>query len=122
MNSFFASLALVAVFVAAALGFYAATGTHGFGLVRPGIEVTVLGKHVDVSHDSDNGSNTHYMVATSNGTYEVQNGFVLGVWNADEIFGSMREGHTYVITTKGNRMVGMFMQKYPYIIAAVEKK
>lgn len=60
------------------------------------------------------------MVATDQGVFEVQNGYMLGMWNADEVYGRMIPGKTYNITTKGNKVVGMFFQEYPYIIQATE--
>jgi hypothetical protein len=57
------------------------------------------------------------MVATDQGVFEIDNGALLGVWNADEMYGRLKEGHTYRITTKGNKVVGYFSQEYPYIIS-----
>lgn len=73
--------------------------------------VKVVSKHVDTT--SNHGS--HYMVTTDKGTYEVDNGFILGVWNADELYGRLNENMTYDIRARGNRVVNMFIQGYPYI-------
>jgi hypothetical protein len=110
------SVIIVAIFVAiiAAPIYF---GTGGFGPINTHV-VTVKNKHVDYRRTGDS-SSSHYMVHTDNGTFEVNNGFLLGVWNADEIYGSMETGQRYTITTKGNRVVGILMQEYPYIIKAV---
>jgi outer membrane phospholipase A len=78
----------------------------------------VISKHVDIQKSSDS-SSSHYMVATNMGIFEVDNGIMLDVWNSDEIYGALEVGKTYTITTKGERVVGMFFQSYPYVIKVV---
>jgi len=90
----------------------AGCATGGMGPTNT-LTVTVSDKHVD----ADKESGSHYMVNTDKGTFEVDNGLLLGVWNADELYGKLLAGHTYNITTKGNRVVNIFMQEYPYITA-----
>ena len=63
---------------------------------------------------------SHYMVGTDKGVFEVDNGLFLGVWNADELYSKLIVGHRYNITTKGNKVVNMFLQEYPYIVAVQE--
>jgi len=77
--------------------------------------VTVESKHIDTSHKE-----SHYMVVTDKGAFEVANGLFLGIYNADEVYGHMQQGKTYAVTTKGVRMVNLFMQEYPYIVSATE--
>jgi hypothetical protein len=93
-------------------------GVGVFGPTKQ-LMVTVETKHVDVSGDSDY-QRSHYMVTTDAGVFEVDNGLLLGIWNADEMYGMLKEGRRYVITTEGNRVVNMFFQKYPYIIKVME--
>jgi hypothetical protein len=97
---------------------HALTGTGGFGPIRTET-VTVESKHVDLSGGGDKHV-SHYMVTTDRGTYEVANGWLLSTWNGDEIYGHLRDGRRYELTTKGNRVVGFFFQQYPYITAARE--
>jgi hypothetical protein len=94
---------------------YIALGIGSFGPTRT-VQTTVVSKHIDYSgQDEDRTSN--YMVNTKDGTFEVANGLFLGVWNSDEIYGNLVEGQVYTLTTKGNRVVGMFFQEYPYIVS-----
>lgn len=88
-------------------------GVGGFGPQRTVI-ATVNTKHVD------SGENSHYMITTDAGVFEVDNGFMLGVWNSDEIYGSIQDRKKYKFTTKGNKVIGMFFQEYPYIIKCEE--
>jgi hypothetical protein len=93
-------------------------GIGGFGPEKSISHATVISKHVDIQKSSDSTS-SHYMVATNMGTFEVDNGFLLGIWNSDEIYGGLEIGKTYTFTTKGEKVVGMFFQYYPYIIKAI---
>lgn len=61
-----------------------------------------------------------YMVATDKGVFEVDNGILLGMWNADEVYGSLKPGKTYDFATKGRKVQNLFMQEYPRIVRAVE--
>lgn len=89
-------------------------GVGGYGPVNK-YSVTVVSKHIDAQKDSSS-----YMVNTNNGTFEVDNGMLLDVWNADEIYGSILVDHEYCFTAKGNRVTNFWMQQYPYILK-VEK-
>lgn len=89
-------------------------GVGGFG-PQGTTTAKVLSKHVDASKES-----SHYMVTTDAGTFEVGNGVLLGVWNADEIYGSLAVGETYTFTTKGKKWVNMWMQEYPYVTDATK--
>lgn len=86
-------------------------GINGFGPIRQQ-DITVNRLYVD--HEEKKSS---YMVGSDNGVFEVDNGVLLGVWNADELYASLKEGKTYHVTTKGNKRVGLFWQEYPYIIS-----
>jgi len=115
----FCVLAVVLVFflIAAFIAMPFILGTGGCGPERA-FEATVTRLYVDHSGSGKN-SSSHYMVGTDAGVFEVDNGWMLGVWNADEIYASLREGRRYKLKTKGNKVVGWFFQDYPYIVAAV---
>ena len=86
-------------------------GAHGFGPHGMVTNAVVMSKHVDRGREE-----SHYMVTTDKGTFECDNGFLVGTWNADEIYGSMEIGKAYDIRTKGNKVVGMMFQSYPYVL------
>lgn len=92
-----------------------AMGVGGFGPENM-VTCKVISKHVDVQKSSDS-SSSHFMVGTDKGTFEVDNGLFLRVWNADEIYGRLEIGKTYTLKTKGAKVVNMFIQEYPYIVA-----
>lgn len=110
---------IVAILMAMLGGIFVGVGTGGWG---PEKEWTVLikDKYVDTESQSKNGRDSHYMVSTDQGIFEVNNGVLLKVWNADEIYGRLDRGKTYRIKTKGNKRVNWFMQEYPYIVAVLE--
>lgn len=85
-------------------------GVDGYGPINT-YSVTVVSKHIDAQKDSSS-----YMVNTNIGTFEVDNGMLLGVWNADEIYGSILVDHEYCFTAKGNRVTNFWMQQYPYVL------
>lgn len=101
-------------------------GGCGFGIGSMGQtrtwDATITRCYTDTSGSGGkHGSvESHYMVGTDQGVFEVDNSFWLGVWNADEIYAKFVTGRKYHITTKGNRVVGWFFQEYPYIVAATE--
>lgn len=84
-------------------------GTGGWG---PENDLTVQVQRLYV----DAGEASSYMVGTDKGVFEVDNGWMLGVWNADEIYSRLEVGRRYEITTKGNRVVAWYSQSYPYIV------
>lgn len=97
------------------------TGTGGFGPYRTE-EVEIKRAYVDTAEKS-----SHYMVSTDKGMFEVDNGLLLGVDNADELYGKFQAGKKYRITTKGNKVVRRYfffflMQEYPYITQVEELK
>lgn len=87
----------------------ASYGTGGYGPVRQ-YSVVVVSKHIDAQDDSSS-----YMVTTDVGTFEVDNGPLLDVWNADVIYGNIVPGQHYCFTAKGNTVTNWYMQQYPYI-------
>lgn len=90
-------------------------GTFPFGPTETKV-ITVQRMWVDVSKNKDS-SSSHYMVSTTDGeVFEVQNSIWLWSFNADTIYGALKEGETFTITSKGNRIVNFFLQEYPSII------
>ena len=90
-------------------------GIGGFGPTNI-VEATVTRLYVDAAGEQG----SHYMVATNQGVFEVDNGLLLWIWNADEIYGALQTGKTYRFTTKGNKVVNFMFQEYPYIVKAQE--
>jgi hypothetical protein len=97
------------------LGYRIAKGAGSFGPTRTE-EITVTRLYVDYSGGKDSQS-SHYMVGTDKGVFEVDNGLFLGLWNADELYARLKEGQRYRVTTEGNKVVGFWLQSYPYITA-----
>ncbi len=92
-----------------------AKGAGSFGPTRSE-EITVTRLYVDYSGGKKSQS-SHYMVGTDKGVFEVDNGILLGLWNADELYAKLKEGQRYRVTTEGNKVVGFWLQSYPYITA-----
>ena len=105
------AIAAIALAIIAPVIIYVFGGGGSFGPTKVQ-EVMVQRLYVDRSSDS-----SHYMVGTDKGVFEVENGAFLGVWNADELYSTLREGKKYRITTEGNKIVNFIMQEYPYITA-----
>jgi hypothetical protein len=105
-------MVLVVLIVVGGCNVFIGAGGWGPTISR---EVTVTRTYVDYSGSGDN-KESHYMVATDEGVFEVGNGILLGLWNADELYGKIQGGKRYRLTTKGNRVVGMFWQEFPYIV------
>jgi len=90
-------------------------GINGYGSVNT-ITATVVSKHIDSSKAAADSS---YMVTTDKGTFEVQNGWAQGIYNADVIYGSLVANKTYTFDVKGAERVGYWWgQHYRYIIKA----
>ena len=78
-------------------------------------ETVVTDKQIDTSGNKENGVQSHYMVYTEVGVFEVDNSFMLGIYNADEIYAKLVKGKKYRITTKGTKVANFFYQEYPYV-------
>jgi hypothetical protein len=109
-------LVVVLVLLFGSFSCHITTGTSGFGPTKE-IEATIISKHVDISGSGESRT-SHFMVTTDKGTFEVQNGWILGMYNADEVYGKLKDGSKFRLTTKGNRVANMWMQQYPYILKA----
>lgn len=109
------TLMVITIIVLAAGHFFlpAIMGTFPFGPVQTK-EVTVNRLYVDYSGGKDS-QRSHYMVGTDVGVYEVNNSWWLGIWNADELYSKLQQGKRYRISSKGNQVLNMFVQKYPGI-------
>ena len=84
----------------------------GFGPEKT-LVLTVKEKHVDASEQSH-----YYLTSTEEEVFEIDNGYMLKVWNPDEIYGRMIVGETYKVTTKGVKTIWWLVQEYPYIVKA----
>jgi hypothetical protein len=105
---------LLAFFITLNISCSYSMGTHGFGPENT-YTITVTKTYVDHSGSGDS-SKSHYMVSTDQGVFEVNNSIINGIYNADEIFGQIKEGKKYEIVAKGRKVTNMFFQQYPYII------
>jgi len=94
---------------------YCSGGVGGLGK-HDTVTCIVKSKHIDTR-----GGKSHYMVTTTQGTFEVDNGPALGVWNADEIYGNILVEHKYLFEIAGAKFVNPIAQYYPYIIRAEEQ-
>lgn len=105
---------LVVLGILVILGLFVLDISQGVGVWGPENhwEVTVTNTYVDHSKDE-----SHYMVATDTGVFEVQNSLAMAVSNADELFGQIQKGKRYRLTTRGNKVVNYARQEYPYITA-----
>jgi hypothetical protein len=108
-------LVLVVLLVALCGWGFSYLGVGGWGPTRVQ-DVTVTKCWVDYSKDSDGVMQSHYMVGTDQGVFEVANGWLLGMCNADVVYGKLEVGKRYTIKTKGNQHVNFAMQYYPYIV------
>lgn len=109
---------LIVIFIiglVAALCLPVMMGMYPFGPEQT-LDVTVNRMYIDTSSDGDGGHESHYMVGTDKGVYEIDNSWIAGIWNADEMYSSLQQGSNYTITVKGKKYVNFFMQEYPYII------
>lgn len=93
-------------------------GIGGWGPTNTA-DVTIIRTYVDVRKSGDN-IQSHYMVSTDQGIFEIDNGILLGLWNADGLYGKLKPGVIYHITTKGRKIVNILIQEYPYIVRVVE--
>ncbi len=110
-------IVILAITVLGPIGCAGCRGAGGFGPTKTVSNVTVIDKHVDRSNDS-----SHYMVTTDKGVFEVDNGILLGIWNSDEVFGSIEKGKVYNFITEGNKNTNFLFQDYPYITSVFEVK
>lgn len=109
---------LLLLLFAIPLGLDAVFGVGAFGPKRV-CTATVQRLYVDTSGSGDT-KQSHYMVGTDAGVFEVDNSVLMWLWNADELYARLQEGHCYRITTKGNTVVNWAFQEYPYIIDVQE--
>lgn len=99
-------------FAAAVLGVVVVSllvGVGGWGPTHT-YEATVTRLYVDVQRGK-----SHYMVGTDCGVFEVANGWLLDVWNADELYSKLVIGRRYRLVTKGRQWTNWLLQEYAYI-------
>lgn len=91
---------LIFLMIAAIAGPCYLLGIEGFGPYSLVQDAKIISKHIDAGKD-----HSSYMITTDKGTFEISNGFVLGIWNSDEIYGTIKEGKFYNFSLKGNKRV-----------------
>ena len=84
-------------------------GAGAFGPTNYVQEAKIISKHVDYSGSGESRA-SHYMVTTNKGTFEIENGLLINVWNADEIYGSLEIGKVYTLKTEGNKKKHALLQ------------
>ena len=109
-------LAIVGIMLGMAVGFKGCFGVGGCGPVNNPKHCKIVRLWVDNLGESGSA----YMVSTDKGVFEVDNGIMLGMWNADRLYGSLQVGHVYDFKTKGKTVEFCCMQEYPRIVEAVE--
>ena len=120
IRNMFGTCLIIALGVGFAYIWYSVYGKTGqmpfaeYGYVE---DATVLSKHIDSGKKSGDSS---YMVTTDKGTFEVQNGYWLDVWNADAIYGQLIEGHHYNFSVRGEEVVMYNINEYRYIVRVSE--
>jgi len=98
---------------------HVAYGIFPFGPYREVKAATINRLYVDIGTVGDI-TKSSYMVGTDKGVFEIDNSIFMGIYNADELYSSIRVGKTYDLTTKGNKVLGWFFQEYPFIINIAE--
>lgn len=74
------------------------------------VRITISDK--ESVHSSENG--TMRYVYTENGTYKCDDSMIDGKWNSADVYGRLKEGHTYEVKTRGIRIP--FMSMFPNIV------
>ena len=91
-------------------------GLYPFG-PRSVQTITVERLYVDAQ-----GKSSSYMVASDKGIFEMDNSFILGIFNVDELYGQLEAGKTYEVTVKGGKLLNVLFQAYPHITTVQEVK
>lgn len=94
----------------------AGDGSWGMGANARVVECVVTSKHVDISGSGDYQA-SHYMVTTDQGVFEIDNGIIMGIWNADELYGRLEVGKRYRIVVQGDTTTAFWTQTYPFVQA-----
>lgn len=106
-------IAIIGILVACAIR--PLVGVFPFGPENT-YDVNVTRLYVDVSGSGED-KESHYMVGTDKGVFEVDNSLWNWIWNADEIYAQLQQGSNYTIRVKGRKVVNWFYQEYPYILS-----
>jgi hypothetical protein len=70
--------------------------------------------YIDVS-----GESSDYMIGTDKGVFEMDNSFILGIYNIDELYAKLEVGKTYEAKVKGKKLLNFLFQAYPHITEVV---
>ena len=70
--------------------------------------------YIDVS-----GKSSDYMIGTDKGVFEMDNSFILGIYNIDELYAKLEVGKTYEAKVKGKKLLNFLFQAYPHITEVV---
>lgn len=73
--------------------------------------------YVDVS-----GKSSSYMIGSDKGVFEMDNSFILGIYNIDELYSQLEVGKTYEVKVKGGKLLNILFQSYPHITEVVAVK
>lgn len=105
--------AITTAIVAVVTGLLARKPVAGFGAwgQRRAITATVRKTWVDVQWGF-----SHYLVATDQGVFEIANNHRLYVRDADEMFGLIEAGKTYIFDLCGNTTTNALANYYPLIV------
>jgi hypothetical protein len=70
--------------------------------------------YIDVS-----GKSSNYMIGTDKGVFEMDNSFILGIYNIDELYAKLEVGKAYEAKVKGKKLLNFLFQTYPHITEVV---
>ena len=65
-------------------------------------------------------SESYYLIFTDKGTFRVQDQLLFGKFNSSDIYGSIKEGETYIFNLTGYRLP--YLSMYPNIVKVYNGK
>ena len=91
---------------------------YGLGLYPFGPQstdtITIERLYIDAS-----GKSSNYMIGTDKGVFEMDNSWILGIYNIDELYAKLEVGKTYEAKVKGKKLLNFLFQTYPHITEVV---
>ncbi len=109
-------VACVALLIGIFFGLPYGLGLYPFG---PESTQTILVERLYVDAQ---GKSSNYMVASDKGIFEMDNSWILQIFNIDELYGKLEAGKTYEVTVKGGKLLNFLFQAYPHITTVKEVK